>query len=78
LTAEIIDAIASEKECRVCVVIPLHLEGNPKSLQVQEMLHWQFNTIQMMYHKIGKAIAKAKVNAKPTDYLSFFCLTKRE
>lgn len=72
LTAKIIDAIAAGKEFRVYVVIPLHSEGNPKSPEVQEMLYWQYNTMTMMYQKITKAISKAKIKAKPTNYLSFF------
>merc|ERR1712241_73009 len=36
--------------------------------------------MEMMYHRIVKAIKKANMKylAHPTDYLSFFCLTKRD
>jgi len=79
LTLRIIEAIKKNEEFRVYIVIPIHPEGDPKSAPVQEILRWQFYTMQMMYKKIGAAIQDAKlVNAHPTDYLSFFCLTKRD
>jgi len=56
----------------------LFTEGVPTSGAVQELLRWQFRTIEMMYKKIGKAIRETGIHAHPTDYLSIFCLTKRE
>jgi len=56
----------------------MYPEGNPTSAPVQEILHWQYHTISMMYRKIAKAIYKNRSKALPTDYLSFFCLGKRE
>ena len=32
----------------------------------------------MMYAFVAKAIKEYEVDAKPTDYLMFFCLAKRE
>ena len=79
LTLRIIDAIEKNEEFRVYVVIPIHPEGDPTTAPVQEILRWQFYTMEMMYKKIGEAIKDAKLpNAHPTDYLSFFCLTKRD
>ncbi|KAK7078978.1 hypothetical protein SK128_002386 [Halocaridina rubra] len=78
LTVKIINAIKAGEEFRVYVVLPLHPEGDPTSSAVQEILHWQYRTMEMMYRKIAKAIRKAKVDAHPSDYLGFFCLGKRE
>ena len=35
-------------------------------------------TMQMMYTIVADAIAEHGVEKKPTDYLMFFCLAKRE
>ncbi|XP_037801148.1 phospholipase D alpha 1-like isoform X2 [Penaeus monodon] len=78
LTTRIINAINAGEDFRVYVVIPIHPEGDPTSTAVQEILHWQHRTMEMMYKKIAKAIRKAKIDAHPTDYLSFYCLGKRE
>ncbi|GBG72658.1 hypothetical protein CBR_g12231 [Chara braunii] len=60
------------------VVIPMWPEGVPTSMQMQEILYWQRNTMQMMYKLVAKAIAKKGLSTKPTDYLNFFCLVNRE
>ncbi|KAG7177060.1 phospholipase D alpha 1-like isoform X3 [Homarus americanus] len=78
LTTRIINAIKAGEDFRVYIVIPIHPEGDPTSTAVQEILHWQHRTMEMMYRKISKAIRKAKIDAHPTDYLTFFCLGKRE
>ncbi|XP_064116971.1 uncharacterized protein LOC135222709 isoform X2 [Macrobrachium nipponense] len=78
LTMKIVNAIKAGEDFRVYVVIPIHPEGDPTSSAVQEILHWQHRTMEMMYRKIAKAIRKAKINAHPSDYLGFFCLGKRE
>ncbi|CAL4138873.1 unnamed protein product [Meganyctiphanes norvegica] len=78
LTTRIINAINNGEDFRVYVVIPLHPEGDPSTAAVQEILHWQHKTMEMMYRKIAKAIKKAKIDAHPTDYLGFFSPAKRE
>ncbi|KAK8745397.1 hypothetical protein OTU49_000171 [Cherax quadricarinatus] len=78
ITTRITNAIKAGEDFRAYIVIPLHPEGDPTSTAVQEILHWQHRTMEMMYRKIAKAIRKAKISAHPTDYLSFFCLGKRE
>merc|ERR1712051_245123 len=45
---------------------------------LQEILFWQHRTMQTMYGKISKAIEANKAGTHPTDYLSFYCLAKRE
>jgi len=78
LTTRIIEAISREEDFRIYVVIPMYSEGDPNSSAVQEILLWQKRTMQMMYNKISKAINKSQSDAHPTDYLSFYCLGKRE
>lgn len=53
-------------------------EGDPSSAAIQEILHWQFRTMETMYKRIAKALANSGVAKNPTDYLSFYCLAKRE
>ena len=57
-------------------------EGDPTSLSVQEILYWQYRTMETMYRRIAQAIKTFKPSEDqgrhPTDYLSFYCLGKRE
>ena len=69
---------------KVYVLIPMYPEGIPDEMSVQEMLHWQYLTMDSMYRRIACAIRQfgAKSDnttlADPTDYLSFYCLAKQE
>jgi len=78
LTARIIKAIKKSEDFRVYIIIPLHPEGNPADMATQEILHWQRRTMEMMYHKIAKALKDVNSKASPTDYLAFFCIAKQE
>lgn len=78
IAVKIVGAIKAGQPFRAYIVIPLHPEGDPSSTAVQEILHWQYRTMEMMYRRIAKAIRKAGSSAHPTDYLTFFCLGKRE
>merc|ERR1719245_2521207 len=78
IVARVIKAISDGEDFRVYINIPMFPEGDPTASAIQEMLHWQHETINMMYSKIAKAIRLNKSDAHPTDYLSFFCLGKRE
>ena len=65
-------------------------EGDPESTSVQEILYWQYRTMESMYRRIGQAIKEFQMppastssvgqtkQYHPTDYLSFYCLGKRE
>jgi phospholipase D1/2 len=58
-------------------------EGIPESSAVQEILHWQYYTIESMFTIVATAIAHQKAkdqsfDAKPSDYLNFYCLGNRE
>ena len=42
------------------------------------LLFFQRHTVQMMYRVIGRALAEAKSDLHPRDYLNFFCLATVE
>ncbi|KAH3743817.1 Phospholipase D gamma 1 [Pelomyxa schiedti] len=88
ITKRIISSIETRRPFRVFVVIPLFPEGNPETAALQEILHWEYKTMHMMYHNIAKALHEAKKQKQkhggpdipwhPRDYLNFFCLGNRE
>jgi phospholipase D1/2 len=78
LTQRIIEKIEAGEPFKCYVVIPMFPEGDPASAAIQEILYWQFRTIETMYKRISKAIQDQGTGTHPTDYLSFFCLAKRE
>ena len=78
IVTRIISAIENDEDFRAYILIPIHPEGDPSSGPVQEILYWQSRTMEMMYRKIAKALKKKDSSAHPTDYLTFFCLGKRE
>ena len=52
--------------------------GDPSTAPSQEILFWQFKTIESMFKRIAIAIEKNGCGTHPTDHLSFYCLGKRE
>ena len=57
-------------------------EGDPCSAPMQAILHWQTNTMRMMYREVGRALRDAnlppELGQDPTDWLIFLCPAKRE
>ena len=46
---------------------------------LQEILYWQYKTMEMMYHRIGQALIRTgNTETHPTDWLIFLCPGKRE
>ena len=78
ICTKICEKIAKRERFHAYIVIPLHPEGIPDSMPMQEMLHWQFHTVSMMYRRIGAALSAAALPDLPTDYLSIFFLGQRE
>eukprot|EP01061_Rhynchopus_euleeides_P019752 TRINITY_DN32401_c0_g1_i2.p1 TRINITY_DN32401_c0_g1~~TRINITY_DN32401_c0_g1_i2.p1 ORF type:complete len:848 (+),score=327.63 TRINITY_DN32401_c0_g1_i2:169-2544(+) len=74
----IMRAIRENKRFTTYVCIPMFPEGLPESAPMQEILYWQFRTMEMMYKHIKDALIAAGNGAAPTDYLNFFCLGNRE
>ncbi|MBD5000225.1 hypothetical protein GUF49_01425, partial [Xanthomonas citri pv. citri] len=65
IAQKICEKIEQGQEFVAYIVIPMFPEGNPEDAAMQEILHWQFHTIEMMYSKIAKALAKVDSGAHP-------------
>ena len=79
LTQKIVTKIKAGEEFKVYVCVPMYPEGDPTSDASQEILYWQYCTMESMYKKIAKALAtKKNFNKRPTDFLNFYCLGKKE
>uniref|UniRef100_A0ACD5W198 Uncharacterized protein n=1 Tax=Avena sativa TaxID=4498 RepID=A0ACD5W198_AVESA len=78
LSMKIVSKIEAGERFTVYVVVPMWPEGIPGSGSVQAILDWQRRTMEMMYTDIAQAIQAKGIDAKPKDYLTFFCLGNRE
>jgi phospholipase D1/2 len=78
LTEKIISKIMAGERFHVYVTIPMYPEGDPASTPSQEILRWQSRTMECMYKRIYRALELVGSSQHPTDYLSFYCLGKRE
>ncbi len=80
ITQKILEKIAAGEDFKAYIVIPMFPEGDPASVPIQEILHWQWRTMQSMYYRIGQALKDHGLIGRrhPTDYLNFYCLGKRE
>ena len=73
ITQHIIEKIHANQRFTAYVMIPMFPEGDPASAPIQEILYWQFKTIEMMYKRIGEAILQCNSQSHPTDWLLFLC-----
>ena len=78
ITQKIIQKMEAGESFHCYVCIPMYPEGDPTTTPSQEILRWQFRTIESMYARIGNAIQRLGTGTDPTDHLSFYCLGKRE
>ena len=78
IALRIVEKINAGEMFTAYIVIPMWPEGNPADAALQEILFWQYRTMQSMYQTIIKAIQANDTGRHPTDYLKFFCLAKRE
>ncbi|CAL0319158.1 unnamed protein product [Lupinus luteus] len=78
VSLKIVSKIEAGQRFAVYIVIPMWPEGVPESASVQAILDWQRRTMEMMYSDIAEAIKNKGIAAHPRDYLTFFCLGKRE
>jgi len=78
IVTKIIEKMDQGEEFVCYVVIPMYPEGDPTSMASQEILYWQYCTMESMYWRIGNAIAQRGLHRHPTDYLMFFCPGKQE
>jgi len=60
------------------ILLPLFPEGVPESGAVQEILHWQFLTVQFMYRRIAAELRSVQSPHSVLDYLQFFFIGNRE
>ena len=60
------------------IIVPMFPEGDPSTKPLQEILYYQYNTMEMMYKTIAGALKDIGSNRDPTDYLQFLCPAKRE
>ena len=80
IAQRIVDKIESGSKFKAYILVPMFPEGDPSSGPIQEILFWQYRTMESMYMRVAKAIQAAGLTGQrhPTDYLNFFCLGKRE
>eukprot|EP01063_Lacrimia_lanifica_P039139 TRINITY_DN8522_c0_g2_i1.p1 TRINITY_DN8522_c0_g2~~TRINITY_DN8522_c0_g2_i1.p1 ORF type:complete len:826 (+),score=355.88 TRINITY_DN8522_c0_g2_i1:43-2520(+) len=78
LVQRILKAIDEKKPFAVYVCIPLFPEGLPETAAMQEVIYWEFRTMEMMYRIITDHLNVRRMPGKATDYLNFFCLGTRE
>ncbi|GLT43631.1 hypothetical protein SLA2020_175680 [Shorea laevis] len=79
LSLKIVSKIEAGERFTVYIVIPMWPEGIPESASIQAILDWQRRTMEMMYSDVAEALRKkGLVNPNLREYLTFFCLGKRE
>jgi len=78
IVTKVISKMEAGEEFMVYVVIPMFPEGDPTSMASQEILYWQYRTMEAMYTRIGGAISSLGLPTRPTDYLLFLCPGKQE
>ncbi|KAG6396999.1 hypothetical protein SASPL_143160 [Salvia splendens] len=80
IALKIANKIRARERFAVYIIVPMWPEGAPTSTPTQRILFWQYNTMQMMYETIYKALQEVGMENEyePQDYLNFFCLGNRE
>ena len=70
---KVVEKIRMNERFIAYIVIPMFPEGDPASAPIQEILYWQFKTMEMMYHQVGRALQEVNSPDHPTDWLLFLC-----
>ena len=78
ISNKILEKIKQGKMFTAYIVISMFPEGDPTTAPLQEILFWQYRTIQSMYRSVAEALKETNFGARPEDFLKFFCLGKRE
>ncbi|KAF2368524.1 Phospholipase D C-terminal [Trinorchestia longiramus] len=78
IATKIVQKIKENRSFTAYIVLSLYPEGNPEDTVHQEILHWQYHTMEMMYKRISNAIQEHGLDSHPQDYLLFLSLGKRE
>ncbi|KAL0324370.1 UNVERIFIED_CONTAM: Phospholipase D beta 1 [Sesamum calycinum] len=80
IAMKVANKIRARERFAAYIVVPMWPEGVPTSTPTQRILFWQYNTMQMMYDTVYKALKETGQDTEfePQDYLNFFCLGNRE
>ncbi|KAL0331337.1 UNVERIFIED_CONTAM: Phospholipase D beta 1 [Sesamum angustifolium] len=80
IAMKVANKIRARERFAAYIVVPMWPEGVPTSTPTQRILFWQYNTMQMMYDTVYKALKETGQDSEfePQDYLNFFCLGNRE
>eukprot|EP01062_Namystynia_karyoxenos_P031866 TRINITY_DN235_c1_g2_i2.p1 TRINITY_DN235_c1_g2~~TRINITY_DN235_c1_g2_i2.p1 ORF type:complete len:1021 (+),score=292.91 TRINITY_DN235_c1_g2_i2:145-3207(+) len=78
IAARICKAIHSQQDFCVYVCIPLFPEGGPADAAMQEIVHWQYQTIKAIYRCIQEKLTNVGSRRPATDYFNVFCLGQRQ
>ena len=78
IAQKVVDKIHQNQRFTAYIVIPMFPEGDPASAPIQEILFWQYKTMEMMYQRVGEALKQTGSPSHPTDWLLFLCPGKRE
>jgi len=78
IAQKVVDKIHQNQRFTAYILIPMFPEGDPASAPIQEILFWQFKTMEMMYQRVGEALKQVGSPDHPTDWLIFLCPGKRE
>ena len=90
ITWKICEKIEAGERFVAYIVVPMWPEGLPDAMSVQDILFYQYQTMQSMYIRIDAALKRRKElltkagqkdelsDVKPSDYLNFYCLVNRE
>ncbi|CAL5006834.1 unnamed protein product [Urochloa decumbens] len=79
IALKVASKIRADEPFAVYILIPMWPEGDPSSDQAQEILYWQNQTMETMYKVIAREIEHVGLkDARPQDYLNFYCLGNRE
>jgi phospholipase D1/2 len=78
IAQKVVDKIHQNQRFTAYILIPMFPEGDPASAPIQEILFWQFKTMEMMYQRVGEALKQTGSSTHPTDWLLFLCPGKRE
>jgi len=84
IAQKVVEKIRNGERFTAYIVIPMFPEGHPESMPIQEILYWQYRTMEMMYDMVGNALRESQHHPicqqanHPTDWLLFLCPGKRE
>jgi len=78
IAQKVVDKIHQNQRFTAYILIPMFPEGDPASAPIQEILFWQYKTMEMMYLRVGEALKQTGSPTHPTDWLLFLCPGKRE